>query len=149
MLKREELSNPNSCLSRSADDEMLFVLRGHDVTFSAVVRFWADERIRRGKNLPGDAQINEAWAAAALVEQESACSQSVLPHASPERVSGHLEIGITDQGDVVINHPRLDVDAPGMGHIIFSPRQARGLAALLFRKATEAENEVLTKGRTS
>ncbi len=70
MIKREELSDPRSCMSRARDDEMTFVLLGRDVTFAATVRFWVAERIRLGKNAPGPPQVQEALAAAARVEKE-------------------------------------------------------------------------------
>lgn len=49
-------------------------------------------------------------------------------------LQGTLEIGTNEQGEVVIN-----LDKDRTGHIIFSPRQARALAAALFRQAEEAE----------
>ncbi len=49
-----------------------------------------------------------------------------------------LEVG-TKNGEVIVNHPALDVDANGVGHIVFSPAQARGLAQSLLRQATIAE----------
>jgi hypothetical protein len=52
---------------------------------------------------------------------------------------GVLEVGINEHGEVVVNHPDLQPDANGVGHIIFSPAQARSLADLLSRKAAEAE----------
>jgi hypothetical protein len=60
--------------------------------------------------------------------------------------SGTLEVGFNDAGEVVINHPDLDVDEKGVGHIVFSPEQARTLGGLLFVKANEAE-AVRTKRR--
>lgn len=64
MIKREELTNPNSCMSRAKDDEMTFVLLGRDKAASATVLFWITERIRLGKNASTDPQIQEAlkWA---------------------------------------------------------------------------------------
>lgn len=59
--------------------------------------------------------------------------------SNTDRISGYLEVGINDRGDVVINHPALDVDAHGVGHVAFSPRQARGLALTLLRKVDEVE----------
>ncbi len=57
-----------------------------------------------------------------------------------EKVGGFLEVGI-DEGsaEVVINHPDLKADENGVGHIIFSPKQARDLAQLLLTKAGDAE----------
>lgn len=49
---------------------------------------------------------------------------------------GYLEVGLTeDEREVIINHPDLQADANGCGHIIFSPEEARGLADLLRKKA--------------
>ena len=41
MLKRDELSNPNSCLNRAADDEPVFVLRANDENAAPAVAAWA------------------------------------------------------------------------------------------------------------
>jgi hypothetical protein len=54
---------------------------------------------------------------------------------------GSLEIGTNGAGEVVIIHPDLQPDADGVGHIIFSPTQARHLGWLLVKKAFEAEME--------
>lgn len=70
MIKREELADPKSCMSRAADDEMTFVLLGRDATAPATIRFWASERIRVGKNKPEDPQIVEALEAARRIEAE-------------------------------------------------------------------------------
>lgn len=63
MIKRLELTDPNSCMSRARDDEMTFVLLGRDRAAFVAIRAWIDERIRLGKNSPGDPQIREAEAA--------------------------------------------------------------------------------------
>lgn len=60
MRKREELSNPESCMSRAKDDEMTFVLLGRDIAATVAVQAWIDERIRVGKNGRDDMQIAEA-----------------------------------------------------------------------------------------
>lgn len=55
-------------------------------------------------------------------------------------VAGTLEVGLTADGrEIVINHPALQPDANGCGHIVFSAKQARALAALLNRKADEVD----------
>jgi hypothetical protein len=52
----------------------------------------------------------------------------------------YLEVGLTpDEREVVINHPDLQPDSRGVGHIVFSPAQARHLAKLLLRKAGECK----------
>lgn len=60
MIKRDELSDPRSCLNRAQDDEMVFVLLGRDAAAPAAISAWIAERIRLGKNRPNDAQILEA-----------------------------------------------------------------------------------------
>lgn len=66
----------------------------------------------------------------------------VLPRERPSAElltpENYLEVGLTpDSREVVINHPDLKPDANGVGHIVFSPAQARHLAKLLLRKADE------------
>lgn len=74
MRKRQELTDPNSCMSRAKDDEMTFVLLGRDLAATGAVRAWIKERIRLGKNEPGDPQIAEAeeWIVAVLEDQAAA-----------------------------------------------------------------------------
>ena len=54
---------------------------------------------------------------------------------------GQLIVGTTGKGEVVINHPDLKPDKDGVGYMIFSPMQARNLAALLNINANDAEKE--------
>ena len=70
MRKRDELTLPQSCMSRAADDEWTFVLLGRDTAAPATIRFWCNERIRLGKNQADDAQIEEALRCAAAMEGE-------------------------------------------------------------------------------
>ncbi len=49
-----------------------------------------------------------------------------------------LEVGTNGNGEVVINHPYLEPDENGVGHIVFSVEQARNLANLLMSKAADA-----------
>lgn len=57
----------------------------------------------------------------------------------------HLEVAIDpDTFEVVIN---LDHDRNGVGHITFSPNQARNLAKLLMKKASDAEFEHVHRNR--
>jgi hypothetical protein len=71
MRKRDELTDPTSCLNRARADEWLFILLGRDRAAPVAVRAWIEERIRSGKNTRADAQIVEAevWIAAVLAEQ--------------------------------------------------------------------------------
>ena len=52
-----------------------------------------------------------------------------------------LEVGTTGKGEVVINHPDLEPDENGIGHIIFSVEQVRSLANLLMSKSADAAAE--------
>lgn len=58
-----------------------------------------------------------------------------------------LELGTTGEGEVVVNHPDLQPDENGVGHIVFSPDQARHLASLLQMKAHAAEEELIAQRR--
>lgn len=60
MRKRDELTNPASCMSKARDDEWTFVLLGRDKAATVAVEAWIEERIRIGKNTADDPQIQEA-----------------------------------------------------------------------------------------
>ncbi len=68
MIKREELTDPSSCMSKAREDEMTFVLLGRDPAAPAAILAWVQERIRLGKNDLLDEQIIEALACAELME---------------------------------------------------------------------------------
>lgn len=70
MRKLDELSNPNSCLNRAKDGEMIFVLIGHDIAAPYAIRGWAEERVAKGKNQWSDPQIVEALECANIMERE-------------------------------------------------------------------------------
>ena len=71
MRKAEELTSPNSYMTRADDDEMTFVLLARDVAAPAIIREWC--RLRCNvylKNRPLDAQITEALACASEMERQ-------------------------------------------------------------------------------
>jgi hypothetical protein len=70
MRKRDELTDPNSCLNRARDSEMVFVLLGRDENAPATIRYWISRRIAHGKNQPGDEQVVEAEQIARIMEEE-------------------------------------------------------------------------------
>ena len=70
MKKRDELTDPRSCMSKARDDEMTFVLLGRDAAAPYAIRLWADMRVKLGKNQPGDPQIVEALECAAAMERD-------------------------------------------------------------------------------
>ena len=67
MIKSDELYNPNSCLNKANDDELIFVLLGRDKAAPIAILAWIEERIRLGKNKRDDLQIVEAYHWAATV----------------------------------------------------------------------------------
>jgi len=48
MNKREEINNPDSCLSKAADDEPVFVLRAQDKLAPILIDLWATLAVERG-----------------------------------------------------------------------------------------------------
>ena len=89
MLKRDELEDTTSCLNKARHDERLFILIARDPAAPVAIRAWIAERIRLGKNVPGDEQIREAFECAALmdlerVEIESARRQQKMRWAEGE-----------------------------------------------------------------
>lgn len=68
MIKRNELSNHDSCLNRARPDEMIFVLLARDAAAPVAIRAWVEERIRLGKNTASDYQITEALMCAKLMK---------------------------------------------------------------------------------
>ena len=67
MKTRDELSDPAS-FEGARDDEMTFVLIGRDAAAPVAIRAWIAERIRLGKNFPGDMQTTEAELCARQME---------------------------------------------------------------------------------
>lgn len=70
MRKTEELSNPNSCLNKAKNDELVFVLLARDSVSAETIRFWCQKRVQYKKNAPNDPQILEALACADKMEEE-------------------------------------------------------------------------------
>lgn len=83
MLKLEELSNPNSCINRAKDDEMVFVLLARDSAAPRVIREWCAERVRAGKNCWADRQIVDAMNCALIMEQQRAAGIATSANAAP------------------------------------------------------------------
>lgn len=62
-----------------------------------------------------------------------------------DKIEGHLEVGLNERDEIVINHPDLKPDENGVGHIVFSINQAQHLSHLLAVKASEAANNLRRK----
>lgn len=58
--KRENLLELHSCFNKAEDDEPLFILLGRDASAPVALRFWIEDRIKRGKNKRDDPQIQDA-----------------------------------------------------------------------------------------
>lgn len=71
MRKIDEIEQPDSCLNRARDKEMLFVLCGDEECAPDTIRDWVERRIRKGKNLPTDAKIIEALLTAKTMEMDA------------------------------------------------------------------------------
>lgn len=56
-------------MSKAREDEMTFVLLGRDAAAPIAIRAWVSERIRLGKNYPGDPRIVEALECAESMER--------------------------------------------------------------------------------
>ena len=97
MRKRDELTDPNSCMNRAKDDEWTFVLLEHDVAAPDTIRDWCARRVRMGKNLPNDPQIREAQRCANAMEiaMQDRHAGTKLPQASDnsERDRAGLSVG--------------------------------------------------------
>ncbi len=64
-------------------NELLFVLCERDEAASATIRFWAEERVRRGLNKLEDKKIREAICIADLIEQTQAYEKRNPNHNPP------------------------------------------------------------------
>lgn len=69
MKKLQEILKLGSCFNKAKPDEYIFVLLGRDVCAPDTIRFWATERMARGKNALNDPQIQEAFEVARAIEE--------------------------------------------------------------------------------
>lgn len=118
MRKHEEISNPNSCFNKASDQELLFVLLERDKAAPATIRFWAEERIRRGLNSINDEQITRALQISSTIEY-SQRSLFDLPR---------LPCPITPPSSVTITHEKYDANASEKFEIeSFRNRKVKGV----------------------
>jgi hypothetical protein len=78
MRKQEELTNPDSCMSRAHDGEMTFVLLARDKSSPRTIRFWVNDRINEGSNKPDDPQMLEALRCAEIMESECKLERALI-----------------------------------------------------------------------
>jgi hypothetical protein len=72
MMKRDELADQNSCFNKAKDDEIIFVLKETDPSFTETVEFWANHHVGCGANERGDRKILEALNVADFVRRKRA-----------------------------------------------------------------------------
>lgn len=74
MRKKDELSNPSSCLNKARDNEWIFVILERDDTAVETVEFWRNKRIEKGINKASDAKMKEAeeWIDSVLASRSKA-----------------------------------------------------------------------------
>lgn len=72
MLKEAELSNPNSCINKAGEGEMVFVLRAKDPVSPGLIEEWIQRRIDTGLNGPLDEKIQEAYRCASIMREQKA-----------------------------------------------------------------------------
>jgi hypothetical protein len=81
MIKSRELSEPTSCINKSQDDEMVFVLCARDPLAADLVRIWANQReVRGGK----PEKVAEARAAADAMDTWRAAHAPTTGNPQPE-----------------------------------------------------------------
>jgi hypothetical protein len=68
MMKYREADDVSSCWNRAKRYEMVFVLLERDAAVPSTIRHWIAERIRLGRNQPGDDQLVEAELIAKQIE---------------------------------------------------------------------------------
>ena len=69
MIKKLELSDPQSYINRAEPDEPTFVLLGRDSAAPATIEKWVAYRIAQGKNELGDPQVTDAMNIARAMTQ--------------------------------------------------------------------------------
>lgn len=110
MLKSLVIDNLRSCLNTAYDQEHLFVLLARDPAAPVAIRAWIEERLRLGKNKPGDEQIREAYECATHMELQrseitSARNQQQLPWANAEEGPVKFSISrFTSMTDLGFHH---------------------------------------------
>jgi hypothetical protein len=77
MLKRDEITNPNSCWNKAREDERLFILLDRDDAMADTIQFWINKRIELGKNKPGDPKLVEAEECIRLMASERATREAM------------------------------------------------------------------------
>lgn len=70
MRKKDELSQPRTCMQSAHPNEMVFVLLSRDPAAPVAIRAWVAERLRINENKETDPKIVEALKCAKTMEIE-------------------------------------------------------------------------------
>lgn len=143
MIKRREISDPNSYLNRSADGEVLFVLMGRDAAAPATIQFWISQRVLLGKNAPDDAQLLEAKECAKKMARQSGTLAKEAPAACCISYASHVAIPLTSQSFDCRDWARLFVEMVSRDPSIASNQDAMRtwFSAALMRGYDEARRQ--------
>ena len=95
--------------------------------------------------LPGDWIVNSEPGRFTMCKADEFADR-YEPFPAPQEMEpppkpGTLQIGTNDTGMVILNHPQMETDANGCGHIAFTPDEAECLAELLENNAKVARKE--------
>lgn len=88
MIKRDELSNPESCLNQAADDEPLFVLKANDPIAAETVRWWLHRSIQRRIHLT---RLSEGAQTAGLMDDWRMARRPRLPMSEAVRTASEFK----------------------------------------------------------
>lgn len=70
MRKIHEIKDPSSCLNKSRENEIIFVLCARDPASPETIRQWCNRRLLLGLNLLNDEKIQSALQIASQMEKE-------------------------------------------------------------------------------
>ena len=80
MMKYLEFHLADSCWNRADHNEIIFVLLARDGAAQVAIQAWCEERIRLGKNAPGDPQILEALECSSRMAEQRKRSLAACRH---------------------------------------------------------------------
>lgn len=140
MRKHLEMNDPNSCLNRADEGELLFVLRGKDRAAPATIYAWADLRVMKGLNSRRDAQIQEAESCARLMEDWQAAG---CPAWDTQEDDGFGGLGCPGEEDH--DEQRLEAEAAAKRTYNARPVSIQSMldvAVAMLRQATSGIGEI-------
>jgi len=106
MIKHDVIDSPKSCFNTAYDQEHLFVLLARDPAAPVAIRAWIAERLRLGRNQPGDEQIREAYECATLMELQRGEISSTRSQQQPSWMNTSIDFLISTLTTPTDLHPR-------------------------------------------